>query len=434
MTRTENHVTLLASRAKAASHKLAVLSTEVRDQALLAIAEQLEQDAEEILRANAEDCAEANEMVAAGILSRALYDRLKLDRVKLQQMAQSVRAVAELPDPVGVVQFKTLLDDGLELHRVTCPLGVLAVIFESRPDAVTQITALALKSANAVILKGGKEARRSIESIVASIHAAIAGLPENSVTALTERSEIDALLELDRYIDLVIPRGSNELVRYIQTHTRIPVLGHAEGICHVYVDKDADLKMALDIAHDAKVQYPAACNSAETLLVHASVAETFLPRLFSTLSIAGVELRGCPHTTSIEPQIPQATEQDWSTEYSGPILSVKVVRSLDEAIEHINTYSSSHTDAIVTENMEAAEKFMNFVDSAGVFHNASTRFADGYRYGFGAEVGISTCKMHARGPVGLEGLVSYKYKLYGSGQTVAQYSGPQARQFKHQRL
>ncbi len=434
MTRTENDLTLVASRAKAASHKLAVLSTEVRDRALLAIAAQLEQNAEEILRANAEDCAEANEMVAAGILSRALYDRLKLDTAKLKQMAESVRAVAKLPDPVGVIQLKTLLDDGLELHRVTCPLGVLAVIFESRPDAVTQITALALKSANAVILKGGKEARRSTESLVASIHTAIADLPENSVTSLTERSEVEALLKMDRYIDLVIPRGSNDLVRYIQTHTRIPVLGHAEGICHVYVDKDADIKMALEIARDAKVQYPAACNSVETLLVHASVAETFLPQLFSTLSIAGVELRGCLHTTSIEPQILEATEQDWSTEYSGPILSVKVVRSLDEAIEHINTYSSSHTDAIVTNNMEAAEKFMNLVDSAGVFHNASTRFADGYRYGFGAEVGISTCKMHARGPVGLEGLVSYKYKLYGSGQTVAQYSGPEARQFKHQRL
>lgn len=428
-----NDVASIASNAKAASHKLAVLSTKARDTALLAIAARLEQDASEILKANAEDCAEAAEMVAAGQLSRSLYDRLKLDRDKLQQMAESVRAVAELPDPVGVIQFKTLLDDGLELHRVTCPLGVLAVIFESRPDAVTQITALAVKSANAVILKGGKEARRSTESLVASIHRAIADLPEYSVTSLTERSEIEELLKLDSYIDLVIPRGSNALVRYIQAHTRIPVLGHAEGICHVYVDKDADLGMALEIAQDAKVQYPAACNSAETLLVHASVAEEFLPKLFSTLSIAGVELRGCSYTTTFEPNIRPATEEDWSTEYSAPILSVKTVRSLDEAIEHINTYSSSHTDAIVTNNLEAAEKFMNLVDSAGVFHNASTRFADGYRYGFGAEVGISTSKMHARGPVGLEGLVSYKYKLYGSGQTVSEYiSG--ARRFKHQRL
>lgn len=424
---------VLARRVKAASHRLAVLSTEDRNRALLAIAVQLEQDAEEILRANTEDCIEASRMVDAGKLSRSLYDRLKLDRGKLHQMAESVRAVAALPDPVGVIQLKILLDDGLQLHRVTCPLGVLAVIFESRPDAVTQITALALKSANAVILKGGVEARRCIESLVASIHKAIADLPEYSVTALTERSEIDALLELDHYIDLVIPRGSNELVRYIQTHTRIPVLGHAEGICHIYVDKDANLEMALEIAYDAKVQYPAACNSVETLLVHTSVAETFLPRLFSTLSAAGVELRGCSHTTRIEPQIFSATEEDWSTEYCAPILSIRVVRSLDEAIEHINNYSSGHTDTIVTDNLETAEKFMSLVDSAGVFHNASTRFADGYRYGFGAEVGISTSKLHARGPVGLEGLVSYKYKLYGSGQTVAQYASG-ARRFKHHQL
>ncbi|MCS6886149.1 MAG: glutamate-5-semialdehyde dehydrogenase [Acidobacteriota bacterium] len=422
----------IAKNARQAALKLAVLDTETRNDLLIRMASQLEADAEAILAANAADCVAAEQ---AG-LSQALYDRLKLDGRKLAQMAQSVRAVAKLPDPVGKVQFRMLLDDGLELHRVSCPLGVLAVIFESRPDAVTQISSLALKSANAVILKGGREAQRSTAALVDSIHKALqqAGIPTAAVAVVTDRTDVDALLAMDEYIDLVIPRGSNSLVRYVQAHTRIPVLGHAEGICHVYVDKAADLNMAVEIVFDAKTQYPAACNAAETLLVHKDVADAFLPSICSKLASAGVQLRGCLRSKAVWSDMELATEDDWRTEYCGLVISIKIVDSIEDAVAHINDYGSHHTDTIVTEDRSAAEFFMAYVDSAGVFHNASTRFSDGYRYGFGAEVGISTSKIHARGPVGLEGLVSYKYKLYGSGQTVALYSGPEARPFKHIKL
>lgn len=433
-----DEIITIAQAAKVASRRLLVAKTELKNNALYAIAAELEKCQDEILAANQEDQKIAALLVDSGKMAKSLFDRLKLDKVKLMAMIEGVKAVAELEDPAGKVLSKTLLDDGLELHKVSCPLGVLAVIFESRPDAVTQITALALKSGNAVILKGGREAANSNAALVKAIKSALAQFPElptDLVSLLTEREQINIILSLDDYVDLVIPRGSNELVRYIQNNTRIPVLGHAEGICHIYVDNQADLIMATNIVYDAKLQYPAACNSAETVLVHKDIAKEYLPVLLTKLQENGVELRGCKITQSlVNFPIKLATTEDWQTEYCAPILSIKVIDSLDDAIDHINKFGSGHTDTIITENKDTAEIFLSSIDAAGVYHNASTRFADGFRYGFGAEVGISTSKLHARGPVGLDGLVSYKYKIYGSGQIVATYSGASARKFKHKKL
>ncbi len=435
----EKVIARVAKAAKAASRRLLLASTELKNQVLFAIANELEKRQEEILAANTEDQQNALPLVNSGQMAKSLFDRLKLDKIKLLSMIEGVRAVADLADPVGQILSRTLLDDGLELHKVSCPLGVLAIIFESRPDAVTQISALALKSGNAVILKGGREAANSNVVLVKTIKTALAEFPEiptDSVSLVADREQINVLLSLDAYVDLVIPRGSNELVRYIQTHTRIPVLGHAEGLCHIYVDEKADLEMATQIVYDAKVEYPAACNAVETVLVHKDIAKEFLPKVLSKLEQASVELRGCETTQSLiaNPLIKKAQVKDWETEYCAPILSIKIVDSLDEAIDHINAFGSGHTDSIITEDKKRAEVFLNSIDAAGVYHNASTRFADGFRYGFGAEVGISTSKLHARGPVGLEGLVSYKYKLYGSGQVVATYSGANAKPFKHEKL
>jgi glutamate-5-semialdehyde dehydrogenase len=314
-------------------------------------------------------------------------------------------------------------------------LGVLGVIFEARPDALIQITSLAIKSGNGVILKGGKEAVRSCQALVTIIHQALSATKVNpaAVQLLTTREEIQELLKLDRYVDLIIPRGSNEFVRYIQNNTKIPVLGHADGICHLYLDKEADLSKAIRISVDAKTQYPAACNAIETLLVHQEIARQFLPAIAQALQEKGVKLLGDEKTRQII-DIQPATSQDWQTEYSDLILSVKIVDSLAAAIKHINTYGSRHTEAIITEDYNRAKTFSDRVDAAGIFHNCSTRFADGFRYGFGAEVGISTQKMPPRGPVGLEGLVTYKYQLVGNGQIVADYSGEKAKSFTHKDL
>jgi glutamate-5-semialdehyde dehydrogenase len=324
------------------------------------------------------------------------------------------------------------------LYKESCPFGVIGVVFESRPDVVPQVAALALKSANAILLKGGSEAAETNQAIVSIWRACLGkfpAIPIDSIQLLQTRADVIELLALDRDVDLVIPRGSYELVQFIMRHSRIPVLGHGEGICHVYVDRAADIGKALDILYDAKVQYPAVCNAAETLLVHEGIAREFLPQMVSKLKGAGVEIRGCLRTMALLPSdgIVPATESDWATEYSDLILSVKTVASSEEAIEHINRYGSRHTDTIVTEDAEAAERFMNEVDSAGVYQNASTRFADGFRYGFGAELGISTSKLHARGPMGLEGLTTYKYKLFGDGHTVAEYTSGE-KKFKHRKL
>jgi glutamate-5-semialdehyde dehydrogenase len=420
-----------AQQTRASARHLATLSTEVKDQALESIAQALETSTAEILAANAADC----EAAKVNGISASLYARLKLDETKLKGAIAGVRDVARLPDPVGDVQIHRELDQGLVLKRIVCPLGVLGVIFEARPDAVMQIASLAIKSGNGVILKGGQEAIRSCEALVKAIRQGLgqAGIAPSVVELLTTRQETLELLKLDQYVDLIIPRGSNSFVRFVQENTRIPVLGHAEGICHLYVDKAADVQKGVAIALDAKTQYPAACNAIETLLVHGAIASEFLLEAAVPLQMKNVELRGDQRTREIL-NISAATEADWSAEYSDLTLAIKVVDSLEDAISHINTYGSRHTEAIVTEDPQAAAIFLAQVDAAGVYHNCSTRFADGFRYGFGAEVGISTQKMPPRGPVGLEGLVTYKYQLVGNGHIAGTYSGPNAKSFHHRDL
>ncbi|HIK39888.1 glutamate-5-semialdehyde dehydrogenase [Thermoleptolyngbya sp. M55_K2018_002] len=423
----------LAQQTRSAARRLAALSGEARNQAVGAIALALEAAAPEILAANAADCAAALEEG----LAKPLYGRLKLDETKLRGVIAGVRDVARLADPVGQVQLHRELDTGLVLKRITCPLGVLGVIFESRPDALVQIASLAIKSGNGVILKGGREAVRSCEALTQAIHQGLRSvdLDPAVVRLLTTREETVALLGLDQEVDLIIPRGSNAFVRFVQENTRIPVLGHADGICHLYVDRAADVAQAVAIALDAKTNYPSACNAIETLLVHEAIAPKFLPAMVPVFQSAGVELRGDDRTQAlVGAAIEPATEADWATEYSDLILAIRVVDSLEAAIAHINTYGSRHTEAIATQDDAAAATFISQVDAAGVFHNCSTRFADGFRYGFGAEVGISTQKMPPRGPVGLEGLVTYKYQLVGNGHIVNTYSGEHARPFTHRDL
>jgi glutamate-5-semialdehyde dehydrogenase len=422
------HIQTMAQAARNASRRLATTSSEVRSAVLLRLADELEQNGSAILAANAEDVRAAGDTLDA-----ATRQRLQLDAPKLAAMAQGVRAVATLPDPLHRVQLRRLLDDGLELTRVACPLGVLCVVFESRPDALIQISALALKSGNAVLLKGGSEARESNAALLAVVQRALreTGLPESAVQGLPDRAAVAALLQRPDLVDLVIPRGSNALVQSIQASTRIPVLGHADGVCHMYLDEAADTAMAVTLVRDSKLQYPSACNAVETVLIHRLAATRLLPALVADLVPRGVELRGCPACQALVPSLVTATEADWDAEYGAPILALKVVADLGAALVHIRAHGSGHTEAIVTEDATAAGRFLDEVDAAGVFHNASTRFADGFRYGFGAEVGISTGRIHARGPVGLEGLLSYRYLLRGSGQRVEDYTGPSARPFKH---
>lgn len=419
----------LAQRTRQEARELAMLPTEARNRGLEAIALSLESATDAIVAANELDLQAALE----DGLAKALYGRLKLDRTKLEGAIAGVRNVAKLPDPVGHIHIHRQLDDDLVLKRISCPLGVLGVIFESRPDAVMQIASLAIKSGNGVILKGGKEAVRSCTAIVAAIHAGLAttDIDPAVVQLLTTREETVALLQLEDEVDLIIPRGSNSFVRFVQDHTRIPVLGHADGICHLYVDAAAVVEQAIAIAVDAKVSYPSACNAIETLLVHEAIAPVFLPALATVMAEQGVELRGDVGAQNYI-DVVAATEEDWQTEYGDLILAVKVVDSAEGAIAHINHYGSHHTDAIVTENDAIARLFMAQVDAAGVYHNCSTRFADGFRYGFGAEVGISTQHLPPRGPVGLEGLVTYKYQLVGTGQVSSTYSGTNPKAFKHQ--
>ena len=427
----------IARRAKAAALRLGALSTEVKNQVLETIAATLREHQETILAANQRDVQRASRLVACGRMSKPLLERLKLNAQKVSEMATGVQSVARLPDPVGRTLAAIELDTGLELRQVTCPLGVIGAIFESRPDAVPQIASLCWKAGNAVIMKGGSEAQESNQVLGECIRTAIASVDQACVDAvqmLETREEVSALLQLDEYIDLFIPRGSNAFVRYIQEHTRVPVLGHSEGLCHAYVDRQADLARAVAICYDAKVQYPAVCNAIETVLVHRAVAAAFLPLLAAAYCQAGVEMRGCPATRAILPDVTAATEVDWDTEYLDLIVSVRVVDSLEEAIAHINRHGSGHTETIITEDPTAATQFLDLVDAATVLHNASTRFADGFRFGKGAEVGISTNKTHARGPVGLEGLVIYKYRLVGQGHVVADYVGPQAKPFTHRPL
>ena len=431
------HVQESAKRAKDAALRLATLSTATKNRALEAIADALIEHREHILEANRHDVTQATRLVEHGALAKPLLDRLKLTEYTVLDMATGVRSVAGLPDPVGQTLSTIELDTGLVLTQVTCPIGVIGAIFESRPDAVPQIASLCWKSGNAVIMKGGSEAQASNRVLGQLIRDAVASVDASCVETIQmieTREDVYALLALDAYIDLFIPRGSNAFVRYIQEHTRVPVLGHSEGLCHAYVDQHADLARAVAVCYDAKVQYPAVCNAIETVLVHRQVAQTFLPMLALVYRKTGVEMRGCAATRAILPDVLEATAEDWDTEYLDLIVSLRVVDSLEEAITHINQHGSGHTDTIVTEAPEAATQFLEQVDSATVMHNASTRFADGFRFGKGAEVGISTNKTHARGPVGLDGLVIYKYRLVGQGHVVADYVGPRAKPFIHRPL
>lgn len=419
-------VAQLARLARQSSRALGVTSSETRNAVLLRAGELLRENAARIQAANALDMAGASDLVDA---SKA---RLKLDASKIEDMARGLESLAALPDPLGRADLHRLLDEGLELTRVTVPIGVIGVIFESRPDAAIQIGGLCIKSGNAALLKGGREAAHSVGILVEILQQALASqnLPLETIARLEDRAQVDELLECVGDVDLIIPRGSKSLVQSIQARTRIPVLGHADGICHMYLDRALDAEKAIRLVRDAKLQYPAACNAIETLLVHEEIAPAILPLVTEDLLKHGAELRGCERCRAIVP-MQAATEEDWDTEYGAPILSVKVVSGLDEALTHIRAHGSGHTEAIVTENADTAARFLREVDAAGVYHNASTRFADGYRYGFGAEVGISTGRIHARGPVGLEGLVTVKYLLQGEGQIVADYVGPQAKPFLH---
>ena len=409
----------IASEMKLASPEVAATSTETRNAALAAIKEALAANAAAIFEANEADLAAAEESGVAP----AIVKRLKFDQHKLDDVCAGIDDLIKLADPVGAVLLDRELDEGLRMRRIACPIGVIGVIFEARPDALVQISTLCLKSGNCSILKGGSETMRTNKALFELIHAAAveAGMPELCMFQIEAREDIGKLLACDGSVDLLIPRGSNSFVRYIMDNTRIPVMGHADGICHIYADASADVELSVPVIIDAKTQYTAACNAVETLLVHRAVAPSLLPPLAAACAEAGVTLRGDADTQAIIDCDP-ATDDDWATEYLDLILSIKIVDDIDEAITHINRYGSHHTDAIMAEDDSAAAHFMQLVDSAGVYRNCSTRFADGFRYGFGAEVGISTSKLHARGPVGLEGLVTYKYEIEGHGHIVGDYA------------
>ena len=420
----------MADASRQAALLLAAASLEARNAALLAMARRLTERQAEIFAANEADVAEATQ----ANLAAPLLNRLKFREEKLAAVTDGLTALASLADPIGKTTYACELTEGLQLYRVACPIGVIGVIFESRPDALVQIASLALKSGNAVLLKGGREALRTNAVLCDCLREAAesAGLPADFAQLLTTREDVAAMLKEDELIDLIIPRGSNEFVRYIMDNSRIPVLGHADGICHVYVDKAADIDMAVSIAVDSKAQNVAVCNACETLLVHRDIAADFLPALLPAMQAKSVRLLGDEAVRTIIGVEP-AADADWETEYLDYTLSIRVVDDLDAAIAHINRYGSGHTDCIVTADMAAAQTFMTRVDSAGVYHNVSTRFADGFVYGFGAEVGIATGKIHARGPMGLEGLTTYKYKLLGSGQLMAEMKSGK-RQYTHRIL
>lgn len=409
----------LAQNAKKDSFRMATLQETVRNQALQSISKALSDHKAEIFAANEEDLADAK----SNNLPSPIVNRLKFDDHKLSDILSGIDSLIGLSDPLFKTLLERELDEGLTLFKTTCPIGVIGVIFESRPDALIQISTLCIKSGNCSILKGGSEAARTNKVLFEIIKEAgiLSGLPEGFITLVENRAGIDELIKCHESIDLLIPRGSNAFVQHIMANSKIPVMGHADGICHIYVDQAADLSKAVPIIFDSKTQYVAACNTLETLLVHEDIADQLLPALKEALTTKNVLIKGCEQTQQVIPCEP-ATQMDFETEYLDYILSIKVVHTIQDAIEHINKYGSHHTDSIITEDSNAASEFMSYVDSASVYQNCSTRFADGFRYGFGAEVGISTGKLHARGPVGLEGLVTYKYKLFGNGHIVADYS------------
>lgn len=406
----------LGKRAKAAAAKLATLNTEVKNRALKAMAEALRERSAEILQSNALDM----EAGAARGLSRALLDRLLLNEKRIQEMAEGLETLVNLPDPVGEVTAMWTRPNGLQIGRMRVPLGVIGIIYEARPNVTVDAAGLCLKTGNAVILRGGSEAIHSNRAITGIISAAAtaAGVPEGAIQLVdtTDREAVQVMLRLHEYIDVLIPRGGAGLIRTVVENATVPVIETGVGNCHVYVDKDADLDMATNIVINAKTQRPGVCNAMETLLVHRDIAPAFLPVVAEKLKDLGVELRGCPYTRSLVPFAKEATEEDWATEYLDLILAVKVVEDLEEAIEHITIYGTKHSEAIVTNNYSRALEFLRRVDAAAVYVNASTRFTDGFQYGFGAEIGISTQKLHARGPMGPEQLTTFKYIVFGSGQ------------------
>ena len=410
----------IAKQAKETSLKVGGLSTEIKNDALLKIADNIEKNRDRIFEANKKDLEDAKSLVENGEITKSTYNRLKLDENKLRDMVKGIRDILKLDDPVNKILLKRELSDGLILEKVSCPTGVLGIIFEARPDVIAQISSLAIKSSNAVILKGGKESKNTNTIMLEVINEALSEIkefPKNVIQQVFTRDDVAEMLKCDEYINLIIPRGGNKLVKFIKENTNIPVLGHADGICHIFVDESADLMMAINVIIDAKTQYPSACNSVETLLIHKNFNDS--EKLLAALQLEEIKLIDKPDS--------------WAFEYGDKILAFKMVDNIDEAITHINKYGSGHTDSILTSNKENAEKFMKEVDSAGVYHNVSTRFADGFRYGFGAEVGISTNKTHARGPVGLEGLTIYKYKLTGNGDIVKDFVSGN-RQFTHKDL
>lgn len=415
-----------ARRMRAVAPELAASPVEVRNDALARIATGLKEHAEEIFAANARDMAAAAESGVAPTIQK----RLRYNEAKMAESTAQLQDLQGLADPIGRVLLERELDEGLVLTRVSCPIGVIGVIFEARPDALVQVASLCVKSGNCAILKGGKETANSNRALFQVVHDAVvaAGLPSDCLALAESHGDVDELLGCDEDVDLLIPRGSNAFVRYIMEHTKIPVMGHSAGICHVYVDKAADQDMAARIVVDSKTQYAAVCNAAETLLVHRDIAGEFLPKVQAALAAKGARLRGTAEVAAdtagdgVEPAVEPMADDEFGTEYGDLVMSSKVVGSVEEAVAHINRWGSHHTDAIVTNDDETAEYFMRMVDSAGVYRNCSTRFADGFRYGFGAEVGISTGKLHARGPVGLEGLETYKYRLVGHGDIVDDYA------------
>jgi glutamate-5-semialdehyde dehydrogenase len=428
-------------QARDASLAMSNIDTSQKNKILYDLAETLRTNSDEIMVENTKDMNIANKMLELKEITHSSCKRVELNKFKIEQMAKNCESVATLPDPAGKTLKSTRLDDGLDLHCVSCPIGVIMVIFESRPDVVVQISALAIKSGNAVILKGGKEAQNSNRMLAELIRKTLEknkSVLENAIILVETRDEVTELVKIDSGIDLIIPRGSNELVRHIQENARAPVLGHGDGICHVYLHEDADQEKSLDISLDAKLDYPAVCNALETLLVHNKYPDTWLANILIKMQDSGVELRVCPETKKrlelfSNLNLSRATDLDWETEYVDLILAIKTVKSEEEALEHISQFGSKHTEAIITENADLAERFMKTVDAAGIFWNASTRFADGFRYGLGAEVVISTGKTHARGPVGLEGLVIYKYKLYGNGHVAGNY-GKGKKDFIHEEI
>jgi len=412
------HIVKKAELAKKSAIQIAALPADVRRNALINIAQKLDKHKHTIFTANNKDIELAHE----ANLDKPLLKRLLFSGKKLDEVIAGLIALADLPDPLGEALLNRQLDEGLNLHRISSPIGVMAIIFESRPDALVQISSLCLKSANAVLLKGGSEAKHTNKALFDIIQKASqdSGMPHDWIALMETRDDVASILTLDEYIDLIIPRGSNSFVKHIMDNSNIPVLGHADGICHVYVDDSADIDKSIPVCVDAKTQYVAACNAMETLLVNESIASDFLPKLKSAMENKNVELLGCDKTRKII-EIDTAQDADWDTEYLDYILSIKIVSDMDEAIEHINTHGSGHTDVILTNDKEKAEKFVALIDSAGVYINASSRFADGFVYGFGAEVGISTSKIHARGPVGIDGLITYKYVLKGDYHYIEPY-------------